>query len=150
MKLYRGIIDIGRSPVRNEVLRGFVPMEFNAKGHQVQVKGAKPRDPLTAPEVLVLRKMFGHDAVRELAEIGEAKELATQVRNRLETKYGTKVVESVFGIRGAMALPKALDLSAEEDNEPADDPGDPVDEEVVAEAPAKRPTLKLNREAASA
>lgn len=145
MKLYRGVINIGRSPVRQEVLRGFVPMEFNKKGHQVQVKGAKPRDPLTAPEVLVLRKMFGHDAVRDLAEIGEDKVLATQVRNQLEMKYGPKAVEKVFGIRGAMALPKALDLEAEVDNEPADDPGDAEDE-----GEPRRPVLTLNKESAPA
>lgn len=150
MKLYRGIINIGRSPVKHEVLRGFVPMEFSAKGHQVQVKGAKPIDPLTAPEVLVLRKLFSHDAVRDLVEIGEDKVLATQVRNHLEAKYGTKVVEKVFGIRGAMPLPKSLDLESEENNEPADDPGDEVEAAEGIKPGSARPTLTLNSPAAPA
>ena len=136
MKLYRGIVNIGKSPVKNEVLRGYVPMAFNDKGHQVQAKDDKgktlaPKDPLTAPEVLILRKMFGHDAVTEIAEIGEAKELATQVRNNLEAKYGAKTVESVFGIRGAMPLPKFLDLDVTEDHEIPDDPGDAPKRETL-------------------
>lgn len=154
MKLYRGTINIGRAPVRHEVKRGYPPMEINARGNQVIVKGAKPRDPLTAPEVLVLRKMFGSDAVTELAEVGEDKALAAQVRNQLETKYGPKAVESVFGIRGTMPLPKALNLDEEPGNEPADDPDDPPDATLNGGAaetvPAARPTLTLNKALAPA
>lgn len=112
MKFYRGVIDVGKAPVRHEVQRGFIPMTTRRDGTVVQVEGAQPIDPMSAAEVTVLRALYGIDAVRELAEIGEKKNLPFSVeRDRLETLYGDKAIEKIFGARGLRAaLPREIEI----------------------------------------
>lgn len=54
-----------------------------------------PHDPLTWPEVLVLRTLHGDDAVRGLRHAGETERTAKDERERLTRLYGS-VVQQVF------------------------------------------------------
>lgn len=112
MKFYRGIIDVGKPPVRHEVQRGYKPMTYNEDKRLVQVQDAKPIDPMSAAEVVVLRHLYGGDAVRELAEVDEKKNLSFAAeRDRLEGLYGDRVIASIFGARGVKAaLPREVDI----------------------------------------
>lgn len=112
MKFYRGVIDVGKSPVRHEVQRGFRPMTTNRDNQAVFVPDSAPINPMSAAEVVILRSLYGEDAVRELAEIDEKKNLSfTAERDRLETLYGDKVVARLFGPRGVRAaLPREIEI----------------------------------------
>jgi hypothetical protein len=111
MKFYRGLVDIGKTPVIHQVQRGFKPMTMNADGRHVQIANAAPINPMSAAEVVVLRHVFGGDAVTELYEVGERKTLSFAAeRDRLENLYGEKVLREIFGVRGAAAkLPREVE-----------------------------------------
>ncbi len=112
MKFYRGVIDVGKAPVRHEVQRGFIPLTQERDGRYIQVPGAKPINPMSAAEVTVLRALYGEDAVRELLEIDEKKNLSfTAERDRLEMLYGDKIIARIFGPRGVRAaLPREIEI----------------------------------------
>lgn len=121
MKYYRGLVDIGKSPVINQVQRGFKPMTMNAEGRHVQIGNAPPINPMSAAEVVVLRHIFGGGAVTDLYEVGERKTLSFAAeRDRLEAQYGEKVLKDIFGVRGAGArLPREVeDIEPEPEPEP--------------------------------
>lgn len=118
MKFYRGLVDVGKAPVRNQVKRGFRPMTLSPDGlRQVESKDAEgkplpPVDPMSAAEVSVLRHLFGADAVTEIKEIGEKKNLSFAAeRDRLEERYGAKRIEQIFGAPGVRAaLPREIEI----------------------------------------
>jgi hypothetical protein len=111
MKFYRGVIDVGKPPVRHHVQRGFLPMTINGDNKPVPVEGATPIRPMSAAEVTVIRNLFGQESVTKLAEVGENPSLSFAAeRDRLETVYGDKVIERLFGPRGVKAsLPRELE-----------------------------------------
>jgi hypothetical protein len=111
MKFYRGIIDVGRAPVRHQVQRGFVPMTLGDDRRLVALEGAKPDNPMSAAEVVVLRHLFGNESVTQLRAVDEQPRLSFAAeRDRLEGLYGDKVIERLFGPRGVKAaLPRELD-----------------------------------------
>ena len=135
MKFYRGIIDVGRPPVRHQVQRGFVPMTLNSDRRQITDGEAKPENPMSAAEVVVLRHLFGNESVTQLRAIDEQPKLSFAAeRDRLEGLYGDKVIERLFGPRGVKAaLPRELD---EDDDAYFDKSPVPVADEVGAEAAA--------------
>ena len=108
MKFYKGLVDVGKSPVQNQIQRGFVPMTINSNRKQVQVAGARPTNPMSAAEVVLLRNIHGIESVTGLEEIGEKKQMSfADARNRLEETYGEAMVEKVFGVAGS-ALPREV------------------------------------------
>lgn len=111
MKFYRGIIDVGRPPVRHQVQRGFVPMTLNKDRRQIELEDAKPQNPMSAAEVVVIRHLFGNESVTQLRAVDEQPKLSFAAeRDRLEGLYGDKVIERLFGPRGVKAaLPRELD-----------------------------------------
>ena len=111
MKFYRGLVDIGKAPVKNQIQRGFKPVTYNADKVMVQIANAKPLNPMSAAEVVILRHLHGEDSVTELYEVGEKKQLSfAAARDELERVYGEKPVVAVFGPRGAGArLPREVD-----------------------------------------
>ena len=111
MKFYRGLVDIGKAPVKNQIQRGFKPVTYNADKDMVQIANAKPLNPMSAAEVVILRHLHGEDSVTELYEVGEKKQLSfAAARDELERVYGEKPVVAVFGPRGAGArLPREVD-----------------------------------------
>ena len=111
MKFYRGLVDIGKAPVKNQIQRGFKPVTDNADKVMVQIANAKPLNPMSAAEVVILRHLHGEDSVTELYEVGEKKQLSfAAARDELERVYGEKPVVAVFGPRGAGArLPREVD-----------------------------------------
>lgn len=135
MKFYRGIIDVGRPPVRHQVQRGFVPMTLNNDRRQITDGEAKPENPMSAAEVVVIRHLFGNESVTQLRAIDEQPKLSFAAeRDRLEGLYGDKVIERLFGPRGVKAaLPRELD---EDDDAYFDKSPVPVADEVGAEAAA--------------
>lgn len=135
MKFYRGIIDVGRAPVRHQVQRGFTPMTLNDDRRLVELEGAKPDNPMSAAEVVVIRHLFGNESVTQLRAVGEQPKLSFAAeRDRLEGLYGDKVIERLFGPRGVKAaLPRELD---EEDDAYFDKTPVPVAEVVEAEVGA--------------
>jgi hypothetical protein len=112
MKFYRGLVDVGKAPVRNQVKRGFRPTAPTRDGRQVEVPKSKPVNPMSAAEVVVLRTLFGTDAITEMKEIGEQKNLSFAVeRDRLEERYGKKLIERLFGAPGVRtALPREIEI----------------------------------------
>lgn len=131
MKFYKGLVNVGKSPVQNQIQRGFVPMTINKERKQVQVAGAKPTNPMSAAEVVLLRHLHGEDSVTGLLEIGEKKQMSFAAeRDRLEEQYGDGIVAKVFGPRGAGAkLPREVeDITVEPEGEPevVGRPGDHV------------------------
>ena len=111
MNFYRGLVDIGKAPVKNQIQRGFKPVTYNADKVMVQIANAKPLNPMSAAEVVILRHLHGEDSVTELYEVGEKKQLSfAAARDELERVYGEKPVVAVFGPRGAGArLPREVD-----------------------------------------
>lgn len=111
MKFYRGLVDVGKEPIRHQVKRGFRPMTLK-ENRLVEVKDAKPEKPLSAAEIVVLRHLHGADCVTEMKVIGEKPNLSFAVeRDRLETLYGDKKIEKVFGVRGVGAkLPREIEI----------------------------------------
>lgn len=121
MKFYRGLIDIGKTPVVHQVQRGFKPMTMNTDGRHVQIANGTPINPMSAAEVVVLRHIFGADSVTELFEVGERKTLSfSQERDRLESIYGEKALKDIFGVRGVAAkLPREVEnIEREPEPEP--------------------------------
>lgn len=111
MKFYRGLVDIGKAPVKNQIQRGFKPVTYNADKVMVQIANAKPISPMSAAEVVILRHLHGEDSVTDLYEVGEKKQLSfAAARDHLEKVYGEKPVAAVFGPRGAGArLPREVE-----------------------------------------
>lgn len=135
MKFYRGIIDVGRAPVRHQVQRGFVPMTMGKDRELVPLEGAKPENPMSAAEVVVIRHLFGNESVTRLRLVDEQPRLSFAAeRDRLEGLYGDRVIERLFGPRGVKAaLPRELD---EDDDAYFDNTPVPVAEAAEAEAAA--------------
>lgn len=139
MKYYRGMVDIGKKPVIHQVQRGFKPMTMNGDGRHVQIANAQPINPMSAAEVVVLRHIFGADAVTDLYEVGERKTLSFAAeRDRLEAEYGEKALKAIFGVRGSGArLPREVEnIEVEPDPEPIEVKlSDRLDDEAL-DAPA--------------
>lgn len=112
MKFYSGVVDVGKPPVRHQVQRGFRPMTMDAERRQVEMADAAPINPMSAAEVVVLRQLFGSDAITRLKVVDEKPQLSFAAeRDRLEGMYGDKVIERLFGPRGVKAaLPRELEL----------------------------------------
>lgn len=82
-----------------------------------------PDQPLTLPEIYVLRSIHGgEDKVHELVVVGEVERSMAEERDRLIEKYGSNRVTALF--------PVALPL-------PAGDEGLPTADEVAAGEKAK-------------
>lgn len=111
MKFYRGMVNVGKSPVVTQIQRGFKPMTYNKDKQPVQIANAKPVNPMSAAEVVVLRYLHGQDSVTELYEVGQKRQLSFAAeRDRLETDYGDKVIAAVFGVRGVgTRLPREVE-----------------------------------------
>jgi hypothetical protein len=123
MKFYRGLVDIGKTPVIHQVQRGFKPMTMNTDGRHVQIANGAPINPMSAAEVVVLRSIFGDSSVTELHEVGERKTLSfSQERDRLEAIYGEKALKDIFGVRGVAAkLPREVEIvEPEQEPEPVE------------------------------
>lgn len=121
MKFYRGLINVGKAPVVTEVQRGFKPMGPNKDKQLVQIANAKPLNPMSAAEVVVLRHLHGEGSVKELYEVGEKKQLSFAAeRDRLEQIYGEPCIAKVFGVRGSGAkLPREVEnIEFEPEGEP--------------------------------
>lgn len=113
MKFYRGLVDVGKAPVRNQIKRGFRPMTLSKDGRsQVEVPKSEPVNPMSAAEIVVLRHRFGSDCVTELKVVGEKKNLSFAAeRDRLEEIYGKAAIEKIFGPPGVRAaLPREIEI----------------------------------------
>ena len=105
-------------------------------------------NPVSYPEVEVLRFIHGDDAVLDVKVIGEAEQSARDEKERLSLKYGTGVVETVYPGRNPSALELEMPKAKVEeqpwhnplDKEVAGFDSDPV---IRAEkAKAKQPKAK--------
>lgn len=105
-------------------------------------------NPVSYPEVEVLRYIHGDDAVLDVKVIGEAEQSARDEKERLSLKYGTSVVETVYPGRNPSALELEMPKAKVEeqpwhnplDKEVAGFDSDPV---IRAEkAKAKQPKAK--------
>ena len=99
MNLYTATINIGKAPVKHEIVRG-------------------PENTLTPAEILLLRAIHGDDSVYKVEFAGERAVDQKRERTRLDVKYGVseankKTIERLFG--PALAphpLPMAIDIDA--------------------------------------
>jgi len=105
-------------------------------------------NPVSYPEVEILRYIHGDDAVLDVKVIGEAEQTARDEKERLSLKYGTSVVETVYPGRNPSALELEMPKAKVEeqpwhnplDKEVAGFDSDPV---IRAEkAKAKQPKAK--------
>jgi hypothetical protein len=97
MNLYTATINIGKAPVRHEIVRG-------------------PDSTLTPAEILLLRAMHGDDSVYKVEFVGERAVDQKRERTRLDVKYGVsevnkKTIERLFGPALApLPLPMSIDM----------------------------------------
>jgi hypothetical protein len=143
MKFYRGLVDVGKAPVRHQIKRGFRPMTMTKDQRYVEVRDAKPANPMSAAEVVVLRHLHGPQCITELKEIGSKPNLAFSVeRDRLEMLYGDKKIEEIFGVRGiGTKLPREIEIedaymAIEDRVQRAEEPAAEDDDEMVPAADA--------------
>lgn len=61
----------------------------------------------TAPEIMILRRIHGHDAVVDISHVRSDKRQHSAERARLAATYRPKIVESLFG-PAHQPLPDAL------------------------------------------
>jgi hypothetical protein len=110
-------------------------MTLNSDRRQVDLEDAKPENPMSAAEVVVLRSLFGNESITQLRAVDEQPKLSFAAeRDRLEGLYGDKVIERLFGPRGVKAaLPRELD---EDDDAYFDKSPVPVAEAIEAGAAA--------------
>jgi len=124
MNLYTATINIGKAPVRHEIVRG-------------------PENTLTPAEILLLRAIHGDDSVYKVEFAGERAVDQKRERTRLDVKYGVseankKTIERLFG--PALAphpLPMAIDIDAlNHAPEPDGDIDGALDEPALKAMPA--------------
>jgi len=84
-------------------------------------------NPVSYPEVEILRYIHGDDAVLDVKVIGEAEQSARDEKERLSLKYGTSVVETVYPGRN----PSALELEMPKAKVEEQPWHNPLDKEVV-------------------
>ena len=82
----------------------FVSCKVRLAGNMAMEVVRDAFNPVSYPEVEVLRYLHGDDAVLDVSVIGEAEQTAREEKERLSLIYGTGVVETVFPGRNPSAL----------------------------------------------
>ena len=109
-----------------------VSCTVNLGGDVRSVVHRKARNPVSWPEIDVLKVVHGEHSVKVVAKVGRTQTTAMQEKERLLTIYDPAAVEAVFpGRRPMMEMSVPQDLAV------------PVDREVMGQTtqatPAKRP-----------
>ena len=69
------------------------------------IKNTVIRDLVTAPELEVLRRVHGHDAVWSIIKTGDSENSDNDVeRQTLQLRYGHEIVDGIFGPYGQLPV----------------------------------------------